>query len=64
MRLLLNLFFECPMAKAIWFGSWGLRINHINVSFIIDIVKLVTDPSSLLNHLSRSPQIYKNEYTG
>ena len=40
-----HLFFECLVARLIWFGScWSIRSDTFKVANCVDIVKLVLDP--------------------
>ena len=47
---IIHLFFECSVAKAIWFSScWSIRIDTLQVANYIDIVKLVLEPPNSSN---------------
>jgi hypothetical protein len=44
-EIVTHLFFECPVARLIWFGScWSIRSDTFQVANCVDIVKLVFDP--------------------
>ncbi len=41
----IHIFFECPVAKKIWFGcSWCLRTDEVHLTNSEDILKFVLDP--------------------
>lgn len=43
----IHLFFECPIARALWLSScWGLRVDTSMLQTNEDIVKLIIEPST------------------